>query len=450
MALTLKTTVQWPDELCSCCNQWWQNKKVFKVYNLCGIYGQTGRNTCQGQCPRWHKVPPVTLEPLCCKLELMFLWTNGGVSETRPQSLLRWSPVCAVWMAFSTTSCLAAGSVVFSCHTGPWVASCHRARLPQGLSGLAVPTTVSLCAEKPAPSSFRATESTRVLFPDTSAWPVSPSVCMLCPKLSFKVSFSPAALCFSSSCITVPSVLSFLLASSSPCSCSPLGSLSSPSHSSSRACLALIRPHGNGAGGNTDRNKDVSLGYVVSCQTPNTKAGLLSMSRIQHSCKSPGITLTQIIYGSRILTLSKPRYLLARISSHPRAGCNPLHRNTPRERRCCCPCSTASTRRSCTSTQTSLPWKHIGTGYCYARTRVASSTIVTGKKARNKTCWNLTGEWRELPHSSRKPHWFVANRTHGLMSVACLFLPFLLCQFWSEAFLPVEQEQEDTWKSKCF
>lgn len=214
------------------------------------------------------------------------------------------APVWFFPAALSTLSfCLAAGAVVSFCRTGPCVTSLHRAGLLPGSPGLAGPSSASSCSGTPAchpvsppPSGFWVTESTSVSFqlsPATSVCPASPSMRTLCPKAALKVSFSPTSLCSTSVCRTVPSVLSFHLATSSLCSRRPLGSLFCPSHSSSSACLALIRPHGNGAGGRKGRNKALRFSVCGAVSNSNTKAALfLSKNGIQPSCKSPGTTLT--------------------------------------------------------------------------------------------------------------------------------------------------------------
>lgn len=223
--------------------------------------------TCQGQCPRWHNVPPLILEPLCSEVELLFGWLCWASPEAFVASLLSLSPshmvwiapvsfwpmLCPVWFcpeAFCTvSSCLAAAAVASLCCAGPWRSSLHCS------PGLAGPSVAACSGAAPSCTScFWVPESTGVLVQleastPTSFGPAASSVIVLCSDASFNVSFSLAALSSISECLAVPAMLSFHVATSILLSLSSIGILACLRASSRMACLALIRPHGKGPGG---------------------------------------------------------------------------------------------------------------------------------------------------------------------------------------------------------
>lgn len=135
---------------------------------------------------------------------------------------------------------------------------------------------------------------------------------------------------------------------------------------SSEARRALIRPHGNGAGGaKGEKENGVSSGCLMQCHemlvggTGSLLALLLSCSLYAHggTVLLRGILTLHFPHVKHRLQLLCAQYLLARTSSHPCAGCSPWHRSTA-PGRSLCPSSTASSRRSCTSTPTSLQGEH--------------------------------------------------------------------------------------------
>lgn len=259
--------------------------KVKKAFR-CGVYGETG-STCQGQCLQWHRIPPITLESYCSKVKLMSVWVGWGMSRISPPSLPWCSPFFPHWtasvpfrsepsphcffpIAFPTVpSHLAAGAVVSFCPAGPWVSSLGSCGPLWAFQAWWSPPLLMVLREIQL-SGFWIIEPTNVLFqfktsPAHPTSPASPLCTYSVQKHTLKSPF-PQHHC-------VPALSNCAL-----CAPIPLGhkipllplapqSHFSPSHCSSRAHLALIRPQGNGAGGRNDRNKYLSLGYVVSCWT---------------------------------------------------------------------------------------------------------------------------------------------------------------------------------------
>lgn len=183
---------------------------------------------------------PLPCSHNCSKAELMFVWVVWGVgwglSKTSPQSLPWCSASFPVWTA----------PIPF------WPKPSHPWCCP-----VSFPTAPSLLAA--GAGSCSALQDPGSAHPEHQAWCSPPLLHSAQGQAALALQYCPIA----ASVVTVPSVLPFHLGTTSPCAHGPLQSHFSPSCCSSRVLLALIRPQGNGAGGKNDRNKDLSLGYVM-------------------------------------------------------------------------------------------------------------------------------------------------------------------------------------------
>lgn len=134
-------------------------------------------------------------------------------------------------------------------------------------------------------------------------------------------------------------------------------------------------------------------------------------------------------------------HLLARTSSHPRAGRSPLRRSIPHGRSDCCPCSTASTHRSYTSTRTFL-WRRQAAAGLVLPTKpeqlaAASSREELCQTVGKKTAENWNGNSRNYSEAQKKTHTDLCSKTSTLpyiyfSSPVCTILLFI-CLLCSEA-----------------
>lgn len=134
-------------------------------------------------------------------------------------------------------------------------------------------------------------------------------------------------------------------------------------------------------------------------------------------------------------------HLLARTSSHPRAGRSPLRRSIPHGRSDCCPCSTASTHRSYTSTRTFL-WRRQAAAGLVLPTKPEQLTAASSREELCQTVGKkLLKTGMETAGTTQRPrkknHTDLCSKTSTLpyiyfSSPVCTILLFI-CLLCSEA-----------------